>query len=312
MKKILALFSVLAIGFLASGCSHQSVEIQDSEQTKETKQSLTIKGSDTELQVVSNLVEAFAQNNPNASISVTGGGSGSGIAALLNGEIELANSSRNIKEKELSQAKEKNLDVKEFILARDGLSIIVSPENEIEALTISDLGKIYRGEIINWNELGGEDTQIVLYGRQTTSGTYVFFRDMVLQADYADTMLNMEGSQAIVDAVANDANGIGYVGAGYIKEADGSAKTNIKLVKIAKDVESEAVSPLDNEKVKANLYPLTRPLFQYLANVPASASLLEKFLAFEGSAEGQEIIIKAGFFPPIQEDIEKNQTWFQK
>jgi len=283
-----------------------------SKDRKDSKaESIAIKGSDTELQLVSNLVESFNQENPRAKISVAGGGSGTGIAALLNGEIEIADSSRSIKQEERNQAVKKGLSIQDFILARDGLSIIVNPFSSVEKVTLANLGKIYRGEITNWKEIGGSDKPIVLYGRQTTSGTYVFFRDTVLKGDYAPQMKNMEGNQAIVDSVKNDKNGIGYVGIGYIVDDAGAARKDIKVIKISSASEDSGVSPLDAEAVKLGKYPLSRPLFQYLAQSPNKGSLTEKFLQFESSLNGLEVITKTGFFPPTQEDILKNKILFE-
>lgn len=327
MKNILIIIGVVALIFFGSKFlnsnsqpkvlqTNQNKEAQEeikdqSKKEKQKKQSLTIKGSDTELQVVANLVEEFTKINPGSSISVTGGGSGTGIAAIINKEIDIANASRAIKEKELIQAQNKGVNVKEFILARDGLSVIVSPDNKIEKLTIEELGKIYRGDITNWKDLGGDDLPIVLYGRQTTSGTYIFFRDVVVKADYAKTMRSMEGSQAIVDAVKIDKNGIGYVGVGYITSESGNARDDIKLVNISKASNKEAISPLDTQKVKDGKYPLTRPLFQYISGDIEKDSLLYKLIKFESSTKGYEIITKTGFFAPTKEDIAKNQALFK-
>lgn len=277
-----------------------------------SKESLGIKGSDTEVQLVSNLAEAFLQKKPDYEISVTGGGSGTGIAALLNGEIEVANSSRPLKDDERAIAKEKGLDVQEYILARDGLSVIVHPDNTIKKLTVQELGKIYRGEIKNWKAVGGQDAALVLYGRQSTSGTYVFFRDAILKGDYAPEMRNMEGSQAIVDAVKNDTNGIGYVGVGYVKDGPGALRKDISILMIAKDAASEAISPLNKEAVLLGQYPIFRPIYQYLAPVPAKGSLAEMFLRFESSPEGQALLEGAGFYPIISADAKQNQAYFDR
>lgn len=279
---------------------------------REAKESLVIKGSDTEVQLVSNLAEAFLQKNPHYEISVTGGGSGTGIAALLNGEIEVANSSRSLKDDERATAQKNGLDVQEYILARDGLSVIVHPSNTLKKLTVEQLGKIYRSEIKNWKAVGGKDAAIVLYGRQSTSGTYVFFRDTVLKGDYAPEMRNMEGSQAIVDAVKNDSAGIGYVGVGYVKDASGAPRKDISIVPIAKDTTSEAISPLNKEAVLLGRYPIFRPIYQYLAHVPSKGSLLEKFLYFESSPEGESVLESAGFYSVTTADTKQNQELFEK
>ena len=307
MKNIFIAFAVVILMIIGA-----VFLIEKPSQKPGKEQHLTIKGSDTEVQLVSNLVEAFLEENPNANISVTGGGSGVGIAALLNGEIDVANSSRKMKDEELLQAKNKNLDVQEFILARDGLSIIVHPQNPVEKLTLDQIRKIYKGEIINWKDVGGKNERIVLYGRQTTSGTYIFFRDFVVKDDYSPEMKNMEGSQAIVDAVKVDKNGIGYVSVGYIKDENGRPRQEIKIVPIVQETNDIAISPLDKEAVKRGDYPISRPIFQYLAHLPAKDSLLEKFLLFETSSEGQEIIEKTGFYSLTEVDVKQNQLLFKK
>jgi len=301
MKKIILFSIIILVGISAF------VFFTKNQSATPKKESLIIKGSDTEVQLVSNLVEAFLEKNPQADISVTGGGSGVGIAALLNGEIDLANSSRKMEAKELEQAKNKGLEIQEFILARDGLSIIVHPENPIQQLSIDQIAKIYKGEITNWKEVGGKDEKIILYGRQSTSGTYVFFRNFVVQDDYSPEMRNMEGNQAIVDAVRADKNGIGYVGVGYVKDENNQPRSDIKIIPVAKDKESAAVSPLNSEAVKQGKYPIARPIFQYLPHLPQKNSLLERFFRFEMSEQGQEIVKKAGFFSINEEDEQKNQ-----
>lgn len=305
MKKIILFSAILLIGIPVF------IFLTKNQSAIPKKESLVIKGSDTEVQLVSNLVEAFLEKNPGADISVTGGGSGVGIAALLNDEIDLANSSRKMEDKELEQAKNKGLEIQEFILARDGLSIIVHPENPIQQLSIDQIAKIYKEEINNWKEVGGRDEKIILYGRQSTSGTYVFFRNFIVQDDYSPKMRNMEGNQTIVDAVRADKNGIGYVGVGYAKDENNQPRSDIKIIPVAQDGESGAVSPLNSEAVKQGKYPIARPIFQYLSHLPQKNSLLEKFLSFEMSEQGQEIVKKAGFFSINEEDEQKNQQFLK-
>jgi phosphate transport system substrate-binding protein len=268
--------------------------------------SLTIKGSDTEVQVVSNMVEAFIEANPDADISVTGGGSGVGIAALLNGEIDIANASRRIKDTEIDEAESKGITPHEFIIARDGLSVIVHPDNPVAELSLEQIGALYRGEITNWSDVGGNDLPVVLYGRQNTSGTYEFFREFVLKADYASTMRNMEGNQAIVDAVTSDVNGIGYVGIGYVMTDTKEPRSDIAVVAVSAG--GPAYSPLNDPTD----YPLSRPLYQYLDRIPEPGSLMDSLLRYEVSEAGQEIVIETGFFPLSAEDKAVNDTLFER
>jgi len=301
MKKTTLFFVILLVGgFILFSINKNQSRVSP-------RESLAIKGSDTELQLVSNLVEAFLEKNPGVDISVTGGGSGVGIAALINGELSFANSSRKMDDKELAQAKERGLNIQEFNLAVDSLSIIVHSENSTQKLSIDQIGKIYKGEITNWKEVGGKNEKIALYGRQSTSGTYNFFKNTVVKSDYSPYMLSMEGNQAIVDAVQTDKGGIGYVGVGYVRGENGQPRNDIKIIPVGKDQNSSAVSPLDDEAVRLDNYPITRNTFQYLSQFPQKNSLVEKFLLFEMSEQGQEIIKNSGFFAISKEDNQKNQ-----
>ncbi len=267
---------------------------------------VVIQGSDTEVQLVSALVEAFSGDHPDARISVAGGGSAVGIAALINGETDIANSSRQMKPEEIQSARDNGMDPQEFILARDGLSVIVHPSNSVSTLTMDQVSKIYKGEITNWKDVGGPDLPIVLYGRQSTSGTFGFFRDTVVQADYAESMRQMEGTQAIVDGVLADMQGIGYAGVGYVVAEDGDARDDIKIVTISQTAGSEAVSPLNMEAVMSGRYPIFRRIYQYMPQAPAKDSLLAQLLMFETSERGMEIIQEQGFYPLTPEDLTHN------
>lgn len=274
----------------------------------EDANSVVIQGSDTEVQLVSALVEVFSAEYPDARISVGGGGSAVGIAALINGETDIANSSRQMKPEEIQSAKDKGFDPQEFILARDGLSVIVHPSSTVTTLTMDQVAKIYTGEVEDWKDVGGTAGPIVLYGRQSTSGTFGFFRDTVLKADYASTMRQMEGTQAIVDGVRADTQGVGYAGVGYVVGEDGKARPDIKIVTISSTADSEAISPLDMEAVMSGKYPIFRRIYQYMPVAPAKDSLLAKLLAFEMSEEGLRIIRTQGFYPLTPEDIEQNEA----
>lgn len=292
MKKILAASAL----FFLTACTASVMQ--------KTNEPVTIQGSDTEVQLVSNLAEAFQATDADADLTVTGGGSAVGIAALINGEANLANSSRQMKPEELQQAKDKGLNVQEFILARDGLSVIVHPESAIASLSMDQLKGLYDGTITNWNDVGGPDAEVVLYGRQSTSGTFGFFRDAVVKADYDATMRQMEGTQAIVDAVKSDKNGIGYAGVGYVKDK----QADVKVLPIASG--GDPVSSLDKEAVLSGRYPIARAIYQYLPNPPVKDSTLEKFLRFEASPEGIAIIEATGFYPTGVDDQTKNQLFF--
>lgn len=251
---------------------------------------LQIKGSDTQVNLVQRLAEVYMEKNPKKYIAVTGGGSGTGIAALINGKCDIANASRLMKSKEITQGSDQGVDPKRVVIAMDGLSVITSARNSVDKLTMDEIGKIFRGEIVNWKDVGGSDLPITLYGRQSNSGTFVFFRDAVLKGDYSQKMNRMNGNAQIVEAVKQDASGIGYVGVGYVKEAAG-----VNVVKVASRSGSDYTSPLNSNDVKSGKYPIARPLNQYINGSPKGA--IKDFIAFELSPEGQKIIEQEGFFP---------------
>ncbi len=258
---------------------------------------IQVKGSDTMVNTVQVLAEKYMAKNPGKAVSVTGGGSGTGIAALLNGTCDIANSSRDIKDKEKTAAKSK---VSEITIAIDGLSIIVNKSNKIASLTIEQLGKIFRGDVKNWKEVGGSDTLISLYGRQPNSGTFDFFREHVLKSDYSKQVREMNGNAQIVESVKMTASGIGYVGTGYTKNAK-----DFKVLSIAKAVGEKAYKPTYSD-VEKKLYPIARPLYQYISGDITEE--VKNFVAYELSPEGQKIIEKEGFFPINDKQKESNNS----
>lgn len=302
IRSIGGICTLLLLSFLVNGCSSSDT----AGAAVASHETLEIKGSDTLVQVVSNLAEAYSKRNPATRLSVTGGGSGTGLAALLNGEVAIADSSRPISEKELKLAAERGLNPLEVIIGRDMLSVIVHKDNPLIKLTVDQISRIYKGEINNWKDVGGQDQPITLYGRQSTSGTYVFFMEHVVQGDYSPSMRNMEGTQAILEAVRQDKSGIGYVGRGYIADAGGKLLPGITALDVAWNPDGPYISPLDvSRRVD---YPVSRPLFQYFAERPARASAAYNFLMFELSEEGQKIVEQSGFVPFFTEDVRSNEA----
>ncbi|KXB03901.1 hypothetical protein AKJ45_00175 [candidate division MSBL1 archaeon SCGC-AAA261F19] len=284
----------------------------------EPGKTLRIKGSDTELQLVSyfaeSFVEAWRENNPDEKtrIVVEGGGSGTGITALIRGDIDIADSSREIKPEEIVRAESNGITPWEFIIARDALSIIVHSNNPVDNLTMNELSKIYKGEITNWTEVGGKNKNITLYGRTSASGTYIFFRDHIVKGDYSQKMNNIVGNEAIVDAVETNETGIGYVGVGYVITDTGEPIETVKILNIAKDENSAAVSPLETTNIKTGKYPIARPLYQYTAGKPEKGGLIYNFIKFELSDNGEQIVKEIGFYPITPEDKEHNDNQFAK
>lgn len=255
---------------------------------------LQIRGSDTQVNLVQRLSEAYMEKHPGRAIAVTGGGSGTGLAALANGTVDIANASRLMRQSELNRALQRGVDPKRIAIAMDGLSVIVNVNNPVTQLTMEQIGAIFRGEITNWAELGGPGRPITLYGRQSNSGTFVFFREAVLKNDYSENMRRMNGNSQIVEAVKADASAIGYVGVGYAKQASG-----INVVSVAATEGAPYATPLNPDDVASGKYPIARPLNQYVDGTPQGR--IRDFLAFQVSDEGQKVVVEAGFFPIPQE-----------
>lgn len=251
---------------------------------------LQIKGSDTLINLVQRLAEVYMEENPGEYIAVTGGGSGTGIAALMNDKCDIANASRLMKAKEIQKASDNGVTANRVVIAMDGLSVITHPNNPINQLTVDQIGKMFRGEITNWKDVGGDDVPMTLYGRQSNSGTFVFFRDYILKGDYTQKMNRMNGNAQIVEAVKQDVSGIGYVGVGYVKDAAG-----LTVLKVASTLSGDYASPLNANDVKSGKYPIARPLNQYINGTPTGA--VKKFLEFELGYEGQKVVEQEGFFP---------------
>jgi phosphate transport system substrate-binding protein len=271
----------------------------------EAESMIQVKGSDSELNLVQRLAEVFMEKHPAVNIAITGGGSGAGIAALINKTTDIANSSREMEAKEIEAARKAGVQPFRVVFATDAISIIVNPANPISKLTVEQLGKIYKGQIGNWKDVGGKDVKISLYGRQNNSGTYVFLRDFALKGDYSPHMKAMNGNAQMAEAVKRDIAGIGYVAVGYVVNETGEVMPGVKILNIAQDSNSEALSPTVLENIMAKKYPITRPLQQYLQGKP-SGTILD-FVKFITSEEGQKIVRQNGFFPVQKEWIEFNR-----
>jgi phosphate transport system substrate-binding protein len=266
---------------------------------------IQVKGSDSEVNLVQRLAEVFMKKNPGVNIAVTGGGSGTGIAALINKKTDIANSSRDMSGKEIEAAKKAGVNPIGVAFATDGISVIVHPDNPVKKLTMEQVGKIFKGDIANWKEVGGPDMAVSLYGRQSNSGTYVFFREFVVKADYSRNKKAMNGNAQIVEAVQRDKAGIGYVAVGYVVDVKGNVKPGLQLVAVAKDAQSEAVTPDKMENVMSGKYPISRPLYQFVNGKPSGK--LAEFIKFELSSEGQQIVREMGFFPVQDKWMEFNK-----
>jgi phosphate transport system substrate-binding protein len=252
------------------------------------KKVVTVKGSDTMVILAQRWAEMYMAKNPDITAQVTGGGSGVGISALINGTTDVANSSRPMKKSEMEKIKQRfNTLGYEIKAAQDGITIYVNEKNNVSELTIAQIKAIYLGEITNWKDVGGSDAKMILYGRENSSGTYVYFRDNVLGGkDYSPSMQTLPGTAAVVNAVSKDNLSIGYGGAAYAK--------GIKILKVKKDAGSPAYEPTP-ETIKQNQYPITRYLFMYTRAKPTGDT--KEFIDWTLSEEGQSVVTKVGYFP---------------
>jgi len=260
-------------------------------QAAELSGSITVKGSDTMVNLASAWAEAFSNENPRVSISVTGGGSGTGIAALINKQTDIADASRAMKDEEKQDAEANGVNPVETQVALDGLSVVVNPNNPVTELSIPQLSDIYSGKVTNWKDVGGNDASIVVLARDTNSGTHVFFKEHVVQyqekLEYGSDVQFMAATQAGFDEVAQNENAIMYGGLGYVTD-------DVKPLGVKKDDSSPAVHA-SIATVKSGEYPVARPLFVYTNGEPSG--LLKAYIDWILGSEGQRIVEDLEFVP---------------
>ncbi len=252
------------------------------------QQAITVKGSDTMVLLGQRWAEEYMKAHPDVTIQVTGGGSGTGIAALINGTTQICQASRPMKPEEKGSVRQKrNAEAVEIPVALDALAIYLNESNSIDHLSMEQIRRIFRGEITNWKEVGGKDSGIVLYGRENNSGTYVFFKEHVLaNADFAEKYQALPGTAAVINAVTKDPAGIGYGGIGYAK--------GVKIVGVTKDSDSSPIAP-SIQNVLNNSYPLSRQLFWYTAGRPEGE--IKSFVDWILKPEGQKVVSEVGYYP---------------
>lgn len=259
------------------------------------KKMIQIKGSDTMVNLVQVLAEEYMGKNPGAAIAVIGGGSGTGITAIINQTCDIANHSREWKQKEIDLAWEKGVSPRFFVVAIDGLSIIVNEKNPIERLTMAQVGALYRGEIKNWKMLGAYEKPVSLYGRQSNSGTYVFMQEFVLGLkNFSADTKEMNGNAQIIESVLQDEGAVGYVGVGYLYDKDGKIRKGLRVLNISKTPDGEGFAPTDKAAIDSGKYPISRPLLQATSGKPNAD--IARFIAWETGPEGQAIVEREGFF----------------
>jgi phosphate transport system substrate-binding protein len=255
---------------------------------------LQIKGSDTMVNLGQAWAEAFNKLHPDVNIAVTGGGSGTGIAALLSGTCDIAESSRAVADKEIAQGKAAGCVFNEELVALDGIVVVVHPANPVGTLTMEALREIFLGNVRNWKQVGGPDGPVVLLSREVNSGTHIFFKEHVLRRgkskgpeEFSPRALMMPSSYAIAEEVARNENAVGYYGLGYISPRQ-------KVVAVAAGEKEPFITP-DLDTIRSGRYPISRPLLLYTNGKPQGA--VKAFIDFAHSKEGQEIVRKTDFVP---------------
>lgn len=283
MKKYIV---ILLLCFLFVSCSRS--------QGTSSGVSMQIKGSDTIVNLVQVWAEEYVRANQDCNIGVTGGGSGTGFAAMLNSTCDIAMASRQSEEREIKLGKEKNIEYTEFIVGLDGLAVLVNKNNPVNHLTMNQLRDIFTAKITNWKEVGGEDRKIVILSRESNSGTHMFFKEHVIRHndkknkdEFSPKALLMPSSQAIFDEIYQNPNALGYVGMGFIND-------NIKALSISNWDSAVFVYP-SLENVKSGMYPISRPLYLYTNGQPKN--MVKDFIDFALSERGQKIVAETDFVP---------------
>lgn len=283
MKRNLSILAIpLVITLLLASCSSGS---SSPTATSSSSGTIVVKGSDTMVNLASVWAETYQSKNPGVQITVSGGGSGIGIASLIDGTTDICDNSRPWKQEEVDKAKTKGVNPVETKVALDGVAVVVNPQNPINELTLEQLAAIFLGNIVNWKELGGADAQIVVLSRDSNSGTHVFFKEHVLQvkdkkAEYGKQVQFLPTSQAIADEVSRNPNALGYYGMGYLSLEQ-------KEIAIKKDSGSPAVKPSAGT-VKDGTYPIARPLFCTTNGQPSG--LIAEYLNWILGPDGQRIV----------------------
>ena len=281
----LKLALVVLVTFLVVGCGEQV-------EPNEPAGFIQVKGSDTLVNAAQKVAEEFMKEYPHIFVAITGGGSGVGIASLINKTCDVATASREMKPKEIELAQKRGVFPKEFVVAYDGVAVIINNSNPVDKLTIEDLHGIFTGKTTNWKEFGGKDIPIVTLSREVSSGTHIYFKEEVVQLgkkgsseEFSTQTLLLTSSQAIVEEVAANESAIGYLGMGYVSE-------RTKPLLVAKGGE---FYPPDVNNVIKKTYPLSRPLYFYTNGQPQG--ITKMFIAFTLSTMGQQQFIETGFVP---------------
>ncbi len=292
--RVLMIMTVLVMFNVLAGCGRPTTSPSGTVEPQQTTQTIINKGSDTIVNMALAWAESYAAQHPEVRISVTGGGSGTGIAALINGTVDIANASRAMKPEEIENARANGIEPVEHIVAGDAIAVVVNPTNPVSALTIDQLSDIFTGKTTRWSELGGEDRPIVLLSRESNSGTHIYFLEHVIrkgekdnQSLFSPDTLLMPSSEGISVEIRQNPNAIGYDGLGYVTPDQ-------KPIKVARRA-GEPYIPPSIETVKNGSYPIARVLFMYTSGQPTG--IIRDYLDWITSVEGQEIVEELGFVP---------------
>lgn len=249
---------------------------------------LTVKGSDTMVILTQRLAEAYMAAKPGTVVQVNGGGSGTGIAAFINGTADVAQASRPMKPEEREQAeKSRGAMVVETPIALDALAVFVHSSSPVKELSIPQIAGMFTRKVKNWKEVGGKDAPVILYGRENSSGTYDYFREHVLEkADFSPSVQTLQGTAAVINAVSKDVNGVGYGGIAYSKD--------VRPVAIKPAAAASAVAP-SAQTVADGSYPLARTLFYY--TLSTSPERVRSFVEWTLLPEAQKLVEQVGYFP---------------
>jgi len=277
---------IISAAFVGIGCVDNEETTEEVTEEAAEAESIMIKGSDTVLPLSQAEAEEFMYANTNADVTVIGGGSGVGIAALIDGEVDIAMASRSIKDSEMENAQANGINPVQHVIAWDGIAVVVNPENPVKELTFEQLKSIYDGSVSNWADVGGEDLTITVITRDSSSGTYGYFQEEVLlDEEYRQDALVQPATGAIVQEVGQNTGAIGYIGYAYLDE------TTTALALDAGEGSVEATP----ENIMAGNYPLARPLYYYTDG--EATGLAEEFLNYVMSSTGQDIVSDVGYFP---------------
>lgn len=291
MKRLSVIFSLLLSLIIFAGCSGAGEKAANNDSADvASNRMINVKGSDTMALLSQTLAESFMAKNPGAKLAVVGGGSETGIRALIDGTADIANASRKMKPDEIGEAESKGIKPKEYVIALDGVAIIISPNIPVSNLSLPQLKDIFTGKFTNWKQVGGNDLPIIAVSRETNSGTYLYVKEHVLKNEpYAANAIMVQSSPGVADEVARRNNAIGYLGV-----ADAHRNSKVKIIGVSQDNSSVPVLP-SIKTIKDSTYPISRPLQVYAANEPTGQ--IKDFIDFMMSSEGQKVVEEQGYIP---------------